>query len=455
MTSSRLKNLDRLTLMISKSVVYHKNQCRDAEILQEAVISGIYAHLELEHELLQEVDSREDILTFRVSNMEALLADNLRGARVIRDVSYPPPSPLDKKNIWYEISLPTLRARSISVPAIRDDLCRLSASRIIVEGSSKYTSRFRLLKPLPLDNEEVQSLAHSCFQRALTRHEEEWRRHRMMLSWATSEGCLAARLAAHFNDKIPNDKCDNCSFCIEQRAADIGVKDRVPVDYNLLKQVMNICGSRRDLQFIARVAAGLTSPRIIHQGLHRHKLFRCLQACTFGDIMDALGNLCNGGEAGSSNRSDTEALRQAPVKAEESQNIQAPARASAKLEQHEEATPAIQSHQDLDNHDETRPAHPEFEQLEEARPAIQIHREHEQHEDIRPAIQARQELDEHVEVEPAIQTHQEPGSHEEATPAIQAHQEPEQRPQIPKSPERTQREQERKARSLFIQSFKS
>lgn len=278
-----------------------------------------------------------DILTYKVNNIDALLAADSRGTKIIQEVSSPRPSVFEKKNVWYEISMTSLRTKSISIPAIKDELNRLSAAKTIYQGEPKYISRFRLLKPLPLDEEEIKFLANSCYERALRRHQEELNRHDTMLSWATGKGCLAARLAAYFDDTIPGERCENCQFCLGYEVIDFGVRAKAPVDHVLLEKAVNVCGPRHNLQFIARFAAGVTSPRIKHQGLHRHKLFGCLLACTFEDIMDALQGLLSKGEAKppweKEEPQETKIPERSPVEAEQSQETQSAAQTPLKLEQ--------------------------------------------------------------------------------------------------------------------------
>jgi ATP-dependent DNA helicase RecQ len=145
-----------------------------------------------------------------------------------------------------------------------------------LEGQGKVTikatqvmNRFRLLKHA----EDMDAIAPDLYKKGVAREDQEIGRLENVISWCTMDGCLAAKLAAHFGDKLQGDadKCGHCSTCKNGdkpiEAPDIGFDARLDksatFDEKRWKAVLAVADlPKDDARLIARFALGYTSPRL-------------------------------------------------------------------------------------------------------------------------------------------------------------------------------------------------
>ena len=103
----------------------------------------------------------------------------------------------------------------------------------------------------------------------------------------TSKSCLARELARHFGDEgsIPASGCENCSFCTTKSPVIfIGGKKKLkkaPINEGKIKAILSATKVRDDARFLARVAFGISSPRVGIERLGKHKVFGSMSECEF------------------------------------------------------------------------------------------------------------------------------------------------------------------------------
>lgn len=158
---------------------------------------------------------------------------------------------------------------------------------------SNVVHRFRVLKTLPTTKEEINSIAESCYTLLKQRETEEIARFQSVVDFATTNSCLAARLATYFGDSIPNGVCNNCTFCITRKAVKFTQAQKRPVDLKKLHAIIKMCGDQDDPRFMARVAFGVSSPRISSLKLSRHHLFGSIGNCDFEDLLEQCTKILN------------------------------------------------------------------------------------------------------------------------------------------------------------------
>ena len=111
-----------------------------------------------------------------------------------------------------------------------------------------------------------------------------------VIALITSKSCLSRSLAAHFGDEdsIPATPggCANCTFCITQTPVTflVGNKNTLKkekIDEKKIKAVLAATKVRDDARFLARVAFGITSPRVGTEKLGRSSVFGSCSGCDF------------------------------------------------------------------------------------------------------------------------------------------------------------------------------
>lgn len=169
---------------------------------------------------------------------------------------------------------------------------------------SQVRARYLLDKerPLPKTDEGIRKLAKKLFEvrrafamisltaQTLQQKEvDEVRRIREVITLATSEKCIARGLSDHFGDAedtIGQDgKCGTCSYCLTGKAAAHIQPEPAPIADGSVKAVLEACAIRSDPRLLAKIAFGLTSPRVTELKLSSSPVFGSMMRCVDRDTM--------------------------------------------------------------------------------------------------------------------------------------------------------------------------
>jgi hypothetical protein len=150
---------------------------------------------------------------------------------------------------------------------------------------SGVVNRFSVLKAFHRSTEERNRIYSDCYEKFDTREKEDMGRVQDVVDFVTFNGCLARELARHFGDElsIPSQGCGNCEFCITKNALKYvrGGTIKVPIDQKKAAGVLAATQIRDDARFLARVAFGISSPRVTKEKLGKHKVFGSMKDCDF------------------------------------------------------------------------------------------------------------------------------------------------------------------------------
>ena len=85
---------------------------------------------------------------------------------------------------------------------------------------------------------------------------------------------------------MPEGGCGHCNFCItntrvEYRQAAHGLQRKGRIDEGKVRKILAATKVRDDARFLARVAFGISSPRVTVEKLGRHDVFGCMDDCDF------------------------------------------------------------------------------------------------------------------------------------------------------------------------------
>ena len=162
---------------------------------------------------------------------------------------------------------------------------------------SGVVNRFRILKSFAQDatgKDEIVPAIYTYFQ---TSEKDSISRVHDVIGLLTGSKCISRGLAKHFGDEdsVAKRGCGHCSFCIH----------KVPVLFDLsksksrkgrittvkVKAILAATNVRDDPRFLARVAFGISSPRVTIQKLLRHPVFGSMDDCDFdvGSSLFVLG----------------------------------------------------------------------------------------------------------------------------------------------------------------------
>ena len=153
--------------------------------------------------------------------------------------------------------------------------------------SSGVINRFRILKDFPQGEDAKQEIIDSIYEQISTREESDMARVHAVIDLLTSNGCLARELARHFGDEdsVPEPGCGICSFCQTKTPIKFLGSDKArqsdPIDESKIKAIFSATTARDDARFLARIALGISSPRVTTEKLGKHAVFGSMAGCKF------------------------------------------------------------------------------------------------------------------------------------------------------------------------------
>lgn len=106
---------------------------------------------------------------------------------------------------------------------------------------------------------------------------------------------LAQHLANYFGDTeaVPGGLCGLCTFCQTAEAVQFETSANTEVDKNKLKEILNACAERDDPRLLARMAFGITSPRLTYiKCSTSHPSFGCMDDVDFNVLLAAFDKEC-------------------------------------------------------------------------------------------------------------------------------------------------------------------
>ncbi|KAL9577760.1 MAG: hypothetical protein Q9203_007340, partial [Teloschistes exilis] len=152
---------------------------------------------------------------------------------------------------------------------------------------SGVINRFRVLKEFPQGNMKKEHLASSLHTYFETSEKDAMARIYNVVDLITARACLTRGLARHFGDEktVPIAGCGHCSFCItrkpvlfdrEQNRSRLG-----RINEKKFRAILTATTVRDDPRFLARVAFGISSPRVTKEKLGTHEVFGSMDDCDF------------------------------------------------------------------------------------------------------------------------------------------------------------------------------
>ncbi|GAA6042323.1 hypothetical protein JCM8097_003845 [Rhodosporidiobolus ruineniae] len=200
-----------------------------------------------------------------------------------------------KGNIWITVDAVEAAERS-GVPRV-DIVRRISRWEMDGACEVKVTgvrNRYIVLQDLPQSDEEIAALAKEMYRQLHEREEADVTRLRSVAQFIRGGQCYAHELATYFGDKgsVPNGRCENCSYCKTGKPLSFEPKFDAPFSDKQIKFVLGVCGVRDDPRFLARLAFGVSSPRITTLGLSKHSIFGCCDTANFGSLLERFEAEC-------------------------------------------------------------------------------------------------------------------------------------------------------------------
>lgn len=150
---------------------------------------------------------------------------------------------------------------------------------------SGVVNRYRMMRQFPRQREDREPLISSIYKQMELRETADLRKGQEVINLITDQKCFAAALADHFGDTIPHGKCGKCQWCktgVRVEMDEDNSSFDIPIDQNKIRAVLAATASRDDPRFLARIAFGISSPRVVTEKCgSRSPVFGSMACCNF------------------------------------------------------------------------------------------------------------------------------------------------------------------------------
>ena len=256
----------------------HSEQQREFDI-RPIALNNIYAQLEIKHGLIRATTPTYTKHTFKAGPKyySVIAADTSPAAQAIKLHS-------KAAKIWHHIDI-GIASMQLGIP--RPDILRKlndwNEDGILELKLSGVLNVYKVSKSLPSTTVEIEELAQNIFSTMESREKEALARTDQMLRLITGSACFSRSLALHFGDDLPDSKteCGHCTWCLTNVPVVQQPKLPTPFNKNAFQAVLDTVPFRDDARFLARIAFGITSPRVAAEKYSRLPIFGSMADHTF------------------------------------------------------------------------------------------------------------------------------------------------------------------------------
>ncbi|RDB29220.1 putative ATP-dependent DNA helicase RecQ [Hypsizygus marmoreus] len=268
----------------------HYKQGREYDI-RPNVLNLCYAQLELDYGYLRAITPFYSVYEInpRSNGWASIAANKSAIAAAIRAHCRP-------KGAKYEIDV-VLAAAATGIDRIdlAKQISNWELDGLIDTKASQVRARYAILKALPKTTEEIKTIAGEMFSRMLKREEEGIEKLRQVIEFATDDDCLAHNLAKYFGDSdaVPDGMCQRCTFCTTGESMEFSGRTTTPVDHAQIQAILRACPERDDPRLLARMAFGITSPRLtLNKWSTANPMFGSMVTMDFNALIAAFDSEC-------------------------------------------------------------------------------------------------------------------------------------------------------------------
>ncbi|KAL8872558.1 MAG: hypothetical protein Q9198_007189 [Flavoplaca austrocitrina] len=189
---------------------------------------------------------------------------------------------------WTSIDVDTV-ARDAGVP--RQEVVRKlqewNDSGAIELKLSGVINRFKITKTFPQGEAAKHDIITSIYAQTEAREQSDMARVQQVIQYVTANGCLSRELAKHFSDEtsIPSTGCGTCGYCLTKEPVEylpVGKQQQKGrINDSKIKAILSATKVRDDARFLARIAFGVSSPRVTAEKLGKHPVFGSMADCDF------------------------------------------------------------------------------------------------------------------------------------------------------------------------------
>lgn len=245
--------------------------------IRSNTLGNIYAQLELTHHILRASTPMYTKYTFKANPSYAskLASDQTKAASAIKTFGK-----VATKGHLYHIDLDNATART-GVPRtdIVQKLNSWNADGDLELKPSGVLNVYKVLKKLPKTAAEIETITRAIHQTMVNREKEALERSEKILDVVKGNSCFTRAVAGHFGDELPDGKeeCGHCTFCITKKPVTIILPPKPKFNRAAFNAILAAVPSRDDARFLAKVAFGISSPRMTAEKISRQPIFGSME----------------------------------------------------------------------------------------------------------------------------------------------------------------------------------
>lgn len=261
--------------------------------IRKTALDLLNAQLELRFELIRAITPKySEYKYIKSPAFESLTADGSPVTRALKKLS-------KTAHKWTRIDVDAA-ANSGGFPradAVKK-LQEWNDSGAIELQPSGVVNRFRVLKDFPQGDEAKSQIITSIYAQIEAREKSDMERVQRVIDLVTTHGCLSRKLARHFADHatVPNEGCRHCNFCLTKKQVQFlkphNLSRKGRIDEGKIKAILAATKVRDDARFLARVAFGISSPRVTMEKLGKHAVFGSMDDCDFEELVERFDKVC-------------------------------------------------------------------------------------------------------------------------------------------------------------------
>jgi hypothetical protein len=252
------------------------------------VLKNIFAQLELRYGLLRETTPK--YLSYQYKLYGDIENDDSLAGAAIRKASKK-----GAKAKWTQIDVNTAAsAAALDRAAVVQKLNEWNNSNKIELDQKSVQSVHRVLKPLPKKREEQEPIIDALYKDLVLREQQDLARGDQVIQLITGSQCFALALAKHFGDDLPDGskECGMCMWCEKHTPVVLQKPPFTTWDEKKFFNVLNAVKDRDDPRFLARIAFGVSSPRISGAKVHQTGVFGSMEDHDFMMLLRAFEKVC-------------------------------------------------------------------------------------------------------------------------------------------------------------------
>ncbi|CAL3968406.1 unnamed protein product [Diplocarpon coronariae] len=153
---------------------------------------------------------------------------------------------------------------------------------------------YKILKKLPKKTEDIEKLVDEIYSIMQQREQDALRRSNDMLQLITAEACFSKSLAIHFGDDLPGGKmeCGRCTWCSTHKAIVQQAPPPVQFNQNAMEAILQQVPDRDDPRLLAKIAFGISSPRVTALKLSKDPIFGSMWDHDFMKLLASFTSAC-------------------------------------------------------------------------------------------------------------------------------------------------------------------